>query len=445
MTDAFVACTRFGLGARPGELAEAAGDPRGWLLAQLDGPDRAADRRLARSQPSEASVREVAAMRDPDARKQLMMAARGRYIEEAGLHLQVAADSERPFRERLVAFWSNHFTVSVARREVLGVAAGFERDVVRSNLDGSFADMLQASTQHPAMLAYLDNLKSTGPRSFAGRAKEMGLNENLAREVLELHTLGVNGGYDQDDVRALATLLTGWSLEMEGGISARMQLAMGGDPSFTGGYGFHDRRHEPGAKKLLGTTYPEGEGGGVRALRDLAVHPSTARHVATRMARHFVADDPPESAVQALEDAFRGSEGDLPTVHRALVDVSEAWEAPLGKVRRPWDLVVATARALELEGVGEGMVAGLKELGQLPWGAPSPKGWSDDAMDWTGPEQVLGRIEWLEQVVDRVGRRSGLAVAEAAFGPVLSETTRRALERDDDLLVALACPEFQRR
>jgi uncharacterized protein (DUF1800 family) len=305
--------------------------------------------------------------------------------------------------------------------------------------------MLQASTQHPAMLAYLDNLRSTGPGSRAGRARDEGLNENLAREVLELHTLGVSGGYDQDDVRSLATLLTGWSLELEDGITARMQLAMGADPSFTGGYGFHERRHEPGPKRLLGTTYPEGEQGGVEALRALAVHPSTARHVATRLAWHFVADDPPEPAVQALEDAFRGAQGDLPTVHRALVAVSEAWEDPLGKVRRPWDLVVATARALELKDVGEGMVAGLKELGQLPWGAPSPKGWSDDADAWTGPEQILGRVEWLEQVADRVGRRSGLALAEAAFGPVLSDTTRRALTRDDDLLVALACPEFQRR
>jgi len=445
MTDAFVACTRFGLGARPGELAEVAHDPKGWLIAQLDGPDRVADRRLAKGQDSDASVRQIAQLRDKDARKEVIQMARGRFIDESALHLDVAASSDRPFRERLVAFWSNHFTISVARKEVMGVAAGFERDVVRAHLDGSFADMLLASTQHPAMLAYLDNLQSTGPGSLAGRRRDKGLNENLAREVLELHTVGVDGGYEQGDVQALVRLLTGWSLELESGISSRMQLAMGGDPQITGGYGFHSRRHEPGPKTLLGRSYPEGEQGGVKALGDLAGHPSTARHVATRLARHFVADDPPENAIQALEDAFRGSDGDLPTLHRALVEVAEAWEAPLSKVRRPWDLVVATARALELDDVGEGMLAGLKDLGQIPWGAPSPKGWPDVAAAWTGPEQVLGRIEWLESVVDRVPRRSGLQVAEAVYGPVLSSTTRRALEHDDDLLVALASPEFQRR
>ncbi len=445
MTDAFVASTRFGLGPLPGELTLAASDPRGWLLAQLDGPDPR-EARLARPAPTADAVRRVAELgRDPETRKQLMDEARERYIAEASLHLDVASRTRTPFRERLVAFWSNHFTVSIARPEVLGVAAGFERDVVRAHLDGSFEEMLLASTRHPAMLAYLDNLKSTGPTSPAGHRRELGLNENLAREVLELHTLGVDGGYGQDDVLALAKLLTGWSLEIERGIPARMAMVMGADPSFTGGYGFHDVRHEPGAKRLLGRSYPEGEQGGIQALKDLAAHPSTAHHVATRMARHFVADAPSADAVAALEDAFRGSDGDLPTVHRALVEVSSAWEEPLRKLRTPWDLVVATARALDLEDVGEGMLAGLRELGQLPWKAPSPKGWSDVAEDWSGPEQVLGRVEWLEQVVDRVGRRSGLAVAEVAYGPVMSSTTRRALERDDDLLVALASPEFQRR
>lgn len=446
-TAAVIATTRFGLGPTPEELRHVASDPRGWLVEQLAGPDARAERLLSRRLPTEGTVSSMGsamAQRDPEVRKERLQANAALWKEEAAAHLEVAASSHKPFRERLVAHWANHFTVSVARKEVMGVAVGFERDVIRKHLDGHFADMLIASTRHPAMLGYLDNVKSMGPGSRAGTRQGAGLNENLAREVLELHTLGVDGGYSQADVTSFAMLLTGWSLGVKGGTRAALtQLAMGTGPELTGGFGFQAMRHQPGTKRLLGRSYPEGEEGGVKALRDLAAHPATATHVAKRLVAHFVDDVPPDPAVSIVAEAFRDSDGHLPTVHRALLDLP-VWKRPLTKVKTPRDLVLSVARGLGFASEGEAMRDGMHLLGQTPYRAPSPKGWSDSASAWTGPEQVLGRIEWLERVAKRAGG-SGREVAEALFGPVMSRSTRRALADDDNLWVALCSPEFQRR
>lgn len=448
MNHAVHAAVRFGLGPAPGDLTVIASDPRGWVRAQLATPDPATARRLRDRPGVDDGVQALAAMiqgDDPDAKRRLREQARATYLADAAAHLAAAAQSQAPFRERLVAFWSDHFTVSVARREVLGMAGAYERDVIRAHLDGSFEDLLLASTRHPAMLTYLDNLQSVGPDAPAGQRRGMGRNENLARELLELHTLGVDGGYDQADVQALADLLTGWSLELDGGLAARMTMAMGGDLALSGRFGFHAHRHQPGPKTLLGRTYPEGEAGGVAALRDLARHPATARHVATRLARHFVADDPPEAAVVALTEAFRRSDGHLPTVHAALVDLDAAWEVPRAKIRSPRDLVLATARAVERPHEGEAMRDALHAMGMAPWSAPSPKGFADRAEAWTGPAQVLQRMTWLEQVADHVGARDALPRAEALYADTLSDATLAALRRHDDLWLLLGSPEHQRR
>ncbi|MDX1575707.1 MAG: DUF1800 domain-containing protein, partial [Kiloniellales bacterium] len=286
-TEAFVAANRFGLGLRPGELGLTGGDPRGWLLAQLDAP---------RVQPPEldglsSAAPKVAEFRRARKKKgDLAAMVRRRFREdfmrEAGQRSLAAVRSETPFRERLVAFWSNHFTVSVRKPIVAGIAGAFEREAIRPHVTGRFADMLLAVTRHPAMLLYLDNAQSFGPKSRAGRWLNKGLNENLAREILELHTLGVEAGYSQDDVRNLATILTGWS------------LARPGKDANPGGFKFHQRAHEPGDKVLLGRRYREaGMAEGEAALRDLAGHPATARPVATKLARHVIADDPPGPAV----------------------------------------------------------------------------------------------------------------------------------------------------
>jgi len=452
---AIIAQSRFGLGAMPGQLATVMADPRGWLLGQLRGSEPSTDQRLAERPDHADTVRQLASgMQEgsKEARRAMLDHTKSVYRTDVATHLSASAASSRPFRERLTRFWGNHLTVSVARKEVLGIAGAFERDVVRAHLDGSFAEMVLASTRHPAMLAYLDNLKSIGPSSVAGRRRDRGLNENLARELMELHTLGVDGGYSQADVRSMAELLTGWSLATDDGVTARMTLAMGGSPAFTGAFGFQHRMHEPGTKQLLGRRYGEGEAAGVAAIEALARHPATGRNVARRLVAHFH-PRPTEPSGQAAEhhlaQVFTDSEGHLPTVHEALVTTDSFWERPWARVKTPHDLVLGVARALGLIEEGEAMGEALEALGQPLWRAPSPKGWSDDEADWTGPEQVLGRIEWLARVARTVGPTAGRgrALADELYGATLSPRTADTLRSAgrDDLWVLLCSPEMQRR
>jgi uncharacterized protein (DUF1800 family) len=311
------------------------------------------------------------------------------------------------------------------------------------------------------MLRYLDNHLSAGPHSrvvarLARRAQEMqqgprvsGLNENLAREVLELHTLGAEsgradaagGGYTQADVTAFAAVLTGWRpAGLEDGRGLPFDAAW----------------HEPGPKTLMGKTYPEGPDALGQVLHDLARHPATARFVSTKLARHFIADAPPASLVDALSAAYLRSGGDLAEVYRALLDHPAAWDAAPAKLKTPEEFVVSSVRLLRLAGRAAGraqdgnLVAGIVGLGQRVHAAPSPAGWSDRADDWLGPEAVWKRVEWATRVADRVGRSvDARALATASLGPLLGAATPREIERAADgpqaLALLLMAPEFQRR
>ncbi|MBX2797292.1 MAG: DUF1800 domain-containing protein [Myxococcales bacterium] len=448
-TEAFVAATRFGLGPRPGELRVIARKgPSAWLFAQLDGPDPKTTAALGQLPPTSAHVARQAEARgaSQEARKMARQEAREAFKREQAAHLSASASSDRPFRERLVAFWANHFTVSTLRGGLVGVVSGFEREVIRGNLDGRFAQMLLASTRHPAMLGYLDNLRSIGPTSKAGQRSGRGLNENLAREVLELHTLGVGGGYDQGDVVALAELLTGWTLA--GARRSESQMRMDHEGA-TGQFEFDERRHEPGSKRLLGVRYGgRGYDDGVAALDALAQHPATARHVARKLVRHFVSDSPSTADVAALAKAFTDSGGHLPTVHRALAQLPSAYEEPLGKVKTPWDLVLSTARALGQSAQGTAMLAALRFLGQLPFQAPSPQGWPDTSDAWLGPEAILSRLDWANQVARTTEVADAGGLAKDLLGPVLTAASERAIAAERGrkaVAMLLACPEFQRR
>lgn len=471
-----VATARFGLGAAPGEIAAAARDPRGWVLAQLvPQPVPAAfaglpDSRqqtlvfqqirqaMQQGRPEAAPARpETRAVNDPDraalprqdrARPETRAAGAGgpdnpprlAYQREAGARLRVHATTATPAFERLVAFWSNHFTVSVRRPPVLGLAGPFEREAIRPHVLGRFEDMLLAVARHQAMLLYLDNAISIGPNSRAGRNRGRGLNENLAREILELHTLGVDGGYGQDDVRALAMILTGWS------------IARADEPE-AGGFRFRPLAHEPGAKVLLGRRYAEaGAAEGVQALRDLAHHPATARHVAARLARHFIADDPPAASVARIAQAFRRTGGDLLAVARAVVAEDAAWERPLSKLRQPGELVAAALRAAGARALIDDRAAlgALRRLGQAPFAAPSPAGWPDTAQDWVAPEAMVRRVEWASALAMRLAEPiAPMALLAETIGPAASAETRQAVERAasarEGMTLVFAAPEFQRR
>jgi uncharacterized protein (DUF1800 family) len=301
------------------------------------------------------------------------------------------------------------------------------------------------------MILYLDNQASIGPNStLAQRAarrsrsgRKLDINENLAREILELHTLGVDGGYTQADVTAFARVLTGWSIGTNRG-----PLAEGAPGEFE----FRERAHEPGAKVVLGKRYAEDGVAQPRAvLRDLALHPSTAQHIATKLARHFIADDPPRAAIESIAAAFMDSSGDLPTVHRALLESPEAWSAVAPKFKTPHEFVVSAFRMFDfVPGQPQQVAAPFQLLGQQPYAPGSPAGWPDVADRWDGPDALLKRIEWATAAGERAGARfRPLDLATQSLGSALTDRTRTAIARASSaaqgVTLLLASPEFQRR
>ena len=433
---AVLAAGRFGFAPKPGELSRIAGDPRGWVAAQLgrraDPPPGA----LVSSAVTVAAMLE--ARKDKEERPQLKEQLKATYLGEIDARMKAAILGDTPVLERLTQFWSNHFTVSGMRPFVRGFTGAFEREAIRPHVTGRFGDMLLAATRHPAMLLYLDNAVSIGPDSRFGRNRNRGLNENLGRELLELHTLGVDGGYTQPDVEALARILTGWTVA---------QLR---DPR-PGTFRFAPMIHEPGSKTLLGRVYREGGiDEGEAALRDLAAHPATARHIATKLARHFIADTPPADAVERIARVFRDADGDLHAVTLAVVREEAAWREPFAKMRTPTELVIAAYRAVGLvppPGVAYVM---LKTLDQPPFFAPSPAGWPDAASAWISPESVVRRTEWCQAFAQRLDDPPDpVAVMESTFGEALPEdiqqTVRRAPSKRMGLALLVASPQFQRR
>ena len=426
----FIAAIRFGHGRRPWEPLPA--DPKAALVAALDS--------TATPKLAEAALPDLAAIgamirEDGESMRQ----GQGRphqarlWRAELSAALAETLTSAAPFRERLVQFWANHFTV--ARGKVPYVVGHFVREAIRPHVTGQFSDMLLAVVRHPAMIGYLDNQGSVGPNSRAARTRPRGLNENLAREILELHTLTPAAGYTQADVTSFANILTGWSIAPV-------------NPPF--GFIFRDAAHEPGAKTVMGQEYAEGEGGGIAALAWLAEHEATQRHLARKLAIHFVADTPSPAAVAALFAVLRDTRGDLGAVARRLVTLEAAWKPPLSKLRAPIDYMVAVLRALEAPAqVSEGLINTSQFLGQPAWNARAPNGWPDQMADWAAPEAILRRVQWAYGQAGRGAGRDATALAEAVMGPLIHPQTLQAASRAgsarEALTLVLTSPEFQRR
>lgn len=463
-TAAAIAAHRFGLGEASLEVVGT--DPLAWLEAQIGPADRArGDGLLGTAQAIELVHAEGAKRREarnppPGTTAEQVLAGHYRetLVADARSRIATAVATQRPFAERLHLFWTNHFAVSVAKGSTRGLVGAFERDAIRPHIAGSFEALLWSAVTHPAMLRYLDNHLSAGPRSravarFARRAERMeadaprlsGLNENLAREVLELHTLGVDGGYRQADVTAFAALLTGW----------RIGNGPGGTASAT--FPFEPSWHEPGPKTVLGRRYPEGPDALRQLLAELAGHPSTARFLATKLARHFVADDPPPALVERLAASYRRSDGQLGAVYRELLRAPESWAVQPAKLKTPEEFVVASARLLDLGEGGSGrgplaggLAVGIGALGQRPQSPPSPAGWPDRAEDWLGPDAVWKRVEWSTRVGERLGGRvDARSLARASLGPLIGTNSLQQIDRAADgpqaLALLLMAPEFQRR
>ena len=474
MMQAEIAVLRFGLGARAGDLAAAGADPRSWLMAQIGGgvplaghtalapSERIFAELLAARDQLQEMKRESAAHSAPDgaaatAANPVRDAYLPHYRAQVLARAQSAALTARPFAERLVHFWTNHFAVSADKGAVLGIAGTLENEAIRPHVAGRFADLLIAVEQHPAMIAFLDNQYSVGKDSdlamLAARRgarpledkpkREFGINENLAREILELHTLGVNGGYTQTDVTPFAQIITGWSV---GGGKGRLA---GGAP---GQFYFRDNLHEPGPKTFLGKTYREsGRRQGEAVLADLAVHPATAHFIAAKLVRHFVADDPPPAAVERVARVFLKSGGDLPRVYAALIEAPEGWDAGARKFKTPEDFVFSTLRALDLSPQKpEEIVPAFDLLGQRQYAPGSPAGWPDTAKSWDGSDALLRRVLWASRVAGRY--QQGLDPADLAVSclgayarPETVSALRRASSASQGVALLLMSPEFQRR
>ena len=361
---------------------------------------------------------------------------------EALARFQRSVLSESGFTERLVAFWSNHFCISANKGPLARIWAGaFEREAIRPHVLGRFSEMLMAVEQHPAMLFFLDNQQSLGPDSRAGRNRKRGLNENLAREIMELHTLGVGSGYAQDDVTSLARIITGWTFAGRQG-----QL---GPP---GAFVFNANAHEPGPQRVLGKTYAAGGvEQGEAVLSDIARHPSTAKFIATKFARHFVADDPPPALVAQLQGVFTRTEGDLKALALALVDSDDAWRAPVTKLRSPYEFLVATGRLLARVPEDPGpYLGGLNVLGQPLWSPAGPNGFPDTNAAWAAPEGMKLRLDIAAQVASRVSNNiDPRDLVEVALADAVSTDTRQTIDRAESRQQAIALllmsPEFQRR
>ncbi len=472
------ALNRFGLGARIGE-AEHIDDPRGWLEDQIAGRDAgatsgdppvtAAEIGAALEARNELVSRVLPQTRNVPQSNQDMQAVVQRTqqaLREIGRReiewaLGERVRTPRPFVERLVAFWSNHLCVSVAAKPLqVGPLAGlYEREAIRPHVLGRFEDLVLASAQHPAMLFYLDNAQSIGENSPAGRqagrrGANRGLNENYARELLELHTLGVDGGYDQEDVVALARILTGWSVAGAGNAVAQRLVGRGAQEvrSDVPAFRFYPALHEPGDHTVLGTRYVEGgEVQGEAVIRDLCRHPSTARFVATKLVTHFVSDDPLSDDVDRVAGVFRETEGDLHAVSRELIHLDRAWASEERKFRTPQDWFVASLRALGADQFPPRLVAVLNQLRHPLWSPSSPKGYGDTRGDWADPDALMNRAELARTLAGTGGRRLPDAVALATT-VVLSPSSGLVDFLNDETIdpgerraLALGGPDFQWR
>jgi uncharacterized protein (DUF1800 family) len=467
---AALALHRFGFGPKPGDIDRISADPRGALIAELKaGPKPIDDPALSSSgEDARATVafqlekkreREERRMRasaggtmaasnamlsgetnEMSVRKPGPPLPQKVYLDEAQAHYQAALDAEVGLVERLTWFWSNHFCVSADKGLVRALCGAYEREAIRPHVLGKFSDMLMAAETHPAMLLYLDNARSFGPDSIAGERQHKGLNENLGREIMELHTVGVRSGYTQADVTNFAKVITGWSV-----YPPRRFPERGGE------FWFNERMHEPGAQTVLGKSYAEGGFAQGRAVLEmLAHHPATAKHIATKLARHFVADDPPSDLVDRLAKRFQDTGGDLMKVTQTLIAAPEAWHAPRTKLKKPGEWMMAAMRACDLQIRDVRRLVNAENLlGEPLWRPPAPKGFSDDSVAWV--DGLAERLDIANQTARLVGNNGSEpdAMVDAALGPLASaetrQTVRRAESRPQALALLLMSPEFQRR
>ena len=423
------------------------------MLASLAGPDDMAQRfpipsyDWVHERAAEVARNKAAAKTDPALQARLDIIVRD--LEATGLMamratIARALDATDGFRERLVAFWADHFTISAGGREDAITPYAFVEDAIRPHLCAPFGDMLAAVVHHPGMLLYLDQTRSVGPNSRRASRKGGGLNENLARELLELHSMGVGAAYSQDDVRQLAEVLTGLTYD------ARR------------GFAFDARMAEPGAETVLGKTYGETGEGPIRAfLHDLAVRPETALYISRKLAVHFLSDAPDDAVVQAMATVWMRTGGSLLDVYGALLHHPAAWEPTAQKARQPWDFILSALRGLGVTGaqvtdwptprLKEAVIQPLRAMGQSWKSPPGPDGWPEGLHNWITPQGLAERIGWAMRWPAEFSNPlpDPTAFAETVLGDRASAAILWAVVRAESLAegvgIVLSSPEFNRR
>lgn len=460
LSPAAIALNRFGLGARADD--EAPATPQRWLVDQFARFDvrpagfaaladagaevknyrdeRQASRRMVKQDGAADAKAELKA-----GRQDFRQDVQALYRDAVQARADSALATEAPFVERMVHFWSNHFCISADNPRVTAFAGAFERDAIRPHVLGSFANMMLAVERHPAMLIYLNQFQSIGPDSRAAARnpdRKRGLNENLAREIMELHTLGVRSGYTQADVTEFARALTGWTVDGLGG----------GRDGDANNFAFRPGQHEPGVRTILGTRYAQdGEAQARAVLMDFARAPATATHIATKLARHFAGDEPPPAMIARLADSFTRSKGDLPTVYRTLVASPEAWAPTPAKFKTPWEWTISSLRGLGRRQIGNMQIAALQtQLGQRVWKPGAPAGWDDVAASWAGSDALMRRVEIAQRLAaphgDHVDARDlAPRIMPASLSAATADQIAKSESRAGAIALMLVSPDFLRR
>lgn len=447
--ETFIAINRFGLGYSPNDNIHMHDNAKDWLKNQIKAGSKT-PLSLQKFRPSSQIIKDIYTSRKTKninlKRTQKRALMKNDFKAEVYAKAKYLVSTQTPFTERLVLFWSNHFTVSSAKPQITAAIPAYEREQIRPNIYGKFEDLLIAAIAHPTMLTYLDNDSSIGPNSKIGLRRKKTFNENLAREILELHTLGVNGGYLQKDIIELAKIITGWT--HDGFLAKRLSKKSG----INGKFAYRDLIHEPGSKTVLGKTYvQEGINEGIKVLKDLARHPSTAKFIATKLARHFVSDEPKEATINKLAKVYLKTDGDLSKMYHAIIELDETWKNPLPKVKTPYEFIISTLRAVNPKKIPfQFFSVPLISMAHTPYSANSPQGWPDTAKSWISPESLLRRIEWARAVSARLDTDlTPQELLKQTIGIVASDQTiemvKAAPSKDAAMAIIFSSSQFQRR
>lgn len=379
-----------------------------------------------------------------DGQQERNRANRDAYRAELRYRIEASLAAPVGFRERLVHFWSDHFTVSARNVRLRGIVGAYEREAIRPHVTGRFADMLQAAALHPAMLIFLDNIGSVGAMSQVGQRRDSGLNENLAREILELHTLGAGNGYDQADITELARVLTGWTVHGERA-----------DAADQGRVRFLAAAHDGSARTVAGIDVSRHSGAAqARHVFDaLARHPRTAMHIGFKLAAHFTSERPPRALVERLARTFLEHDGHLPHLYKVLLEAPEVHEHPSWRYRSPLEHVTAMARAVPPQTrdrqFWQLIARSALNLGQAPWTANSPAGWPVEDTAWLASGALQKRLELAETLAAQLPQTVDPRQLLETVLPGASVETRFAIAgagtRQQGIALAFMAPEFLKR